>query len=171
MAFSSRVMTQTAQKYAQIEKELLAMVFACKKFYQYVFGRINVIVQSDHKPLETIFKKPIHSSPKRLQRMRLRLQNYGIQVEYKNGATMFLADPLCRAYLEGEPVGPIQDSDVRSTKERLFAFELEQIKHAEYLSVSPTRLKRLREGTVEDEELQILPVIIREGLPETSTWI
>ena len=38
-------------------------------------------------------------------------------------------------------MGPIQDSDVRSIKERLFAFELEQIKHGEYLRVSPTRLK------------------------------
>ena len=64
--------------------------------------------------------------------MRLRLQNYDIQVEYKKGATMFLADPLSRGYLESEPVGPIQDSDVRSIKEQLFAFELEQIKHGEY---------------------------------------
>ena len=58
VAYSSRVMTQTEQNYAQIEKELLAIVYACEKFDQYIFGRSNVIVQSDHKPLETIFKKP-----------------------------------------------------------------------------------------------------------------
>ena len=103
VAYSSRVMTQTEKNYAQIEKELLAIVYACGKFDQYIFGRSNIIVQSDHKPLETIFKKPIHSSPKRLQRMRLRLQNYDIQVEYKKGETMFLADTLSRAYLENEP--------------------------------------------------------------------
>ena len=92
VAFSSRVMTQTEQNYAQIEKELLAIVYACENFDQYIFGRSNVIVQSDHKPLETIFKKPIHSSPKRPQCMRLHLQNYDIQVEYKKGETMFSAE-------------------------------------------------------------------------------
>ena len=104
VAYSSRVMTQTEQNYAQIEKELLAIVYACEKFGQYIFGRSNVIVQSDHKPLETIFRKPIHTSPKRLQRMRLRLQNFDIQVQYKKGETMFLADTLSLAYLENQLV-------------------------------------------------------------------
>ena len=104
MAYSSRVITQTEENYAQVEKELLAIVYACEKFDQYIFGRSNVIVQSDHKPLETIFKKPIHSSPNCLQRMHLRLQNYDIQVEYQKGETLFLADTLSRAYLENELV-------------------------------------------------------------------
>ena len=81
VAFSSRVMSQTEQSYAQIERELLTIVFACEKFDQYIFGRSDVIVQSDHRPLETIFKKPIHNSQKRLQRMRLRLQHYDIHVQ------------------------------------------------------------------------------------------
>ena len=109
-------MSQTEQNYAQIEKELLATVFACEKFDQYIFGRSGVIVQSDHRLLQTIFKKPIHSSPKRLQRMRLRLQHYGIHVEYKGGTTMFLADTLSRAYLENELVRPIPHSDICSLK-------------------------------------------------------
>ena len=166
MAYSSRVMTPTEQNYAQIEKELLAIVFACEKFDQYIFGRSDVVVQSDHKPLETIFKKPIHSSPKRLQRMRLRLQNYDIQVEYKKGTTVFLADTLSRAYVECEQ-STVPNSDVRCIKEQLFAFELEQIKHDEELTVSPTRLERLREETSEDEELQILSNVIRKGWTET----
>ena len=60
---------QTEQNYAQIEKELVAIVFACKKFHQYIFARSDVVVESDHRTLETIFKKPILSSPKRLQGM------------------------------------------------------------------------------------------------------
>ena len=102
VAYSSRVMTPTEQNYAQIEKELLAIVFACEKFDQYIFGRSDVVVQSDHKPLETIFKKPIHSSPKRLQRIRLRLQNYDIQVEYKKGSQLsqtVMSVPLRNDYL------------------------------------------------------------------------
>ena len=79
---------------------------------------------------------------------------------------MFLADTLSRAYLENQLVSQTQNSDVRSIREQLFAFELDQIKHDEDLSVSPTRLKQLREETAKDEELQILSDVIHEGWPE-----
>ena len=167
VAFSSRVMSQTEQNYAQIEKELLAIVFACENFDQYIFGRSDVVVEADHRPLETIFKKPILTSPKRLQRIRLRLQNYNIQVVYKRGTTMFLADTLSRAYLEDEPERTTPPNDVRSIKERVFALELEQIRHGEEVSVLPVHLKRLLEMTAEDEELQILTNVISDGWPET----
>ena len=167
VAFGSSVMFQTEQDYAQIEKELLAIVLACKKFDPYIFGRSDVVVESDHRPLETTFKKPILNSPKRLQRMQLRLQNYDIQVEYKRGTTMFLADTLSRAYLENEPEKPTPQNDIRSIKERVFTLELEQMRHGEDVGVSPVRLKRLREMTAEDEELlQILTNVIGDGWPE-----
>ena len=60
-----------------------------------------------------------------------------------------------------------QDSDVRSIREGLFAFELEQIKHGEDLTVSPTSLEKLCEETVKDESSQILSDVIHEGWPET----
>jgi len=69
---------------------------------------------------------------------------------------MFLADTLSRAYLEDEPERTTRQNDVRSIKERVFALELEQIRHGEEVSVSSVHLKRLREMTAEDEELQIL---------------
>ena len=49
----------------------------------------------------------------------------------------------------------------------MFAFELEQIKHGEDLSVSPTRLEKLLKETAKDVELQILSDGIHEGWPET----
>ena len=167
VAFSSLVMSQTEQNYAQIEKELLAIVFACEKFNQYIFGRSDVVVESDHRPLETILKKPILNSPKHYQRMRFRLQNYDVQVEYERGSTMFLVDTLSCAYLENEPERPTLQNDTRSIKERVFALELEQISHGEDVSVFPVRLKRLREMTAEDEELQILTKVISGGWPAT----
>ena len=82
------------------------------------------MVESDHKPLETIFRQPIHSAPKRLQRMRLRLQSYDIRVEYKKGATMYLADTLSRAYLNVSETQR-KPCDVRAVKEQVFSAELE----------------------------------------------
>ena len=69
--------------YAQIEKEALAILFGCTKFHQYVFGR-HVLIESDHKPLKSIFKKPLHQAPPRLQRLMLSLMKYDIEVTYKS---------------------------------------------------------------------------------------
>ena len=48
VAYSSRALTSAETNYAQIEKELLAIVFVCEKFDQYVYGRDKVHVQRDH---------------------------------------------------------------------------------------------------------------------------
>ena len=79
VAYTSRALTETEKRYAQIEKEMLAIVFALEKFNQYTFGR-HTKIQSDHKPLETILKKPLASAPRRLQGMMMRLQKYDIEV-------------------------------------------------------------------------------------------
>ena len=94
-AYGSRALTA----YAQIEKELLAIVYGCEKFHQYLYGR-DIKVESDHKPLESIFKKPLHQAPMRLQRMLLRLQRYTLKVTYKPGKELYIADTLSRAFLK-----------------------------------------------------------------------
>ncbi|CAC5384425.1 unnamed protein product [Mytilus coruscus] len=77
VAYASRALNDTETRYAQIEKELLSVIFGLEKFHLYTYGRtVNVI--SDQKPLESIMKKPLHAVPKRLQRMLLRLQKYDI---------------------------------------------------------------------------------------------
>ena len=60
--FASRTMTNTEGRYAQIEKECLAVVFGLEFFDQYTYGR-EVIVQNDHKPLAAILQKPLSQSP------------------------------------------------------------------------------------------------------------
>ena len=72
LSYASRALTDSEKNYAQIEKELLAIAFATKRFHQYVYGN-TVTVQSDHKPLEVIFKKHLGKAPARLQRMLLLL--------------------------------------------------------------------------------------------------
>ena len=80
VAYASRALSLTEQSYVQIEKECMAIVFACEKFDQYLNGRNQINVETDHKPLIPIFKKPLLSAPKQLQRMLLRLQKYALSV-------------------------------------------------------------------------------------------
>ncbi|CAB4045661.1 Hypothetical predicted protein, partial [Paramuricea clavata] len=68
VAYASKAMNDTQRRYAQIEKKLLAVVFVCKRFHQYVYGK-TITVESDHKPLEAILKKPLSQAPSRLQKM------------------------------------------------------------------------------------------------------
>ncbi|PIK58309.1 hypothetical protein BSL78_04815 [Apostichopus japonicus] len=75
VAYASKTFTDAQTRYAQIEKELAAIVFRCEKFHQYIFGRMTYI-ETDHKPLEAIFRKPLSVAPPRLQRMLLKLQKY-----------------------------------------------------------------------------------------------
>ena len=91
LAYASRALTNTETNYAQIEKELLAIVFGVERFHQYTYGR-KAVVDSDYKPLETIFGKPLASAPRRLQKMLMRLQRYDIVIQYKKGSEMYLAD-------------------------------------------------------------------------------
>lgn len=97
VAFASRALWPAEQRYAQIRKECLAFVFARERFNQYIFGRDLETVQSNQNPLETIFKKPLLSTPKRAQRLLLRLQKCNIAVAYTKGSNMFIVDTLTRA--------------------------------------------------------------------------
>ena len=74
-------------------------MLASERFEHYYLGKETVRVLTDHKPLVTIFKKPILTCPKRLQRMRLRLQKFSLNVEYQPGPKMYISDTLSRASL------------------------------------------------------------------------
>jgi hypothetical protein len=63
------------------KKGKLAVLFACTRLSQYITGK-EVTVESDHQALQKIFKKPLITAPKRLQRMLMILQRYKMTVKY-----------------------------------------------------------------------------------------
>ena len=65
VCYASRTLTETERRYANIERELLAIVFGCERFHHYLFGA-KFTVESDHKPLEMIILKHIATAPARL---------------------------------------------------------------------------------------------------------
>lgn len=97
VGYASRTLTKTERGYAQIEKELLAIVFACTRFDQLIVGNPKVIVKTDHKPLLNIFAKPLLTAPKRLQHMLLALQRYNLTIQFVKGKDNVVADAISRA--------------------------------------------------------------------------
>lgn len=73
ISFASRSLNKTQVKYAQIEKELLSIVFLGEEFHYWIYGR-QIVIKTDHKPLISIFQKNLENVSARLQRMLLRLQ-------------------------------------------------------------------------------------------------
>ena len=158
VAYASRALSSAETRYAQIEKELLAIVFACDRFEAYIYGRDIVHVETDHRPLEFIVLKPLNNAPKRLQRMLLQLQKYSLQVKYKKGEQMFLADTLSHAYLQ----------EVNMCE---FAHSLEEIDHTVSLVFSEDRVKQIKHASTDDPVLQELRKTIQVGWPQSKSEV
>ncbi|KAK7105846.1 hypothetical protein V1264_017174 [Littorina saxatilis] len=161
--FASRALTQTERNYAQIEKEMLAILFGLERFERYVYGR-HVEVESDHKPLIPIHNKTLLAAPKRLQRMLLRTQKFDYTVVYKKGTEMYLADTLSRAVVRSHKAGKMKSEQIFQTE---IEQEIESIDMAAHVSVSEGRLEELKEATKRDKDLCRLMQITQEGWPES----
>ena len=154
VAYASRSLLPAECNYAQIEKELLAIVFATQKFHQYIYG-FQTNVQTDHKPLESIVQKSLHKVPPRLQRMLLKLQKYELSVNYVKGKDLHIADTLSRAQL----------SDSSTDESESEELELPVHTMIQNLPVSDVKKIQLQNATENDEQMQQLSRMIKTGWP------
>ncbi|XP_054279051.1 uncharacterized protein K02A2.6-like [Macrosteles quadrilineatus] len=98
IAFASRTLTKCETKYSQIEKEALALLFAIKKFHNFLYGRRFTLV-TDHRSLIFLLG-PTKAVPTlaaaRIQRWALTLSAYDYTIRYKKGSDISNADALSR---------------------------------------------------------------------------
>ena len=124
VAFASRSLASAERKYAQLDKDALAIIFGVKKFNQYLLGREFTIL-SDHQPLKHLFDDtksiPILASA-RIKRWALILSAYDYKVEYKQGKHHANADALSRLPL------PETIKEVNTPGETVLLLETLQIK-------------------------------------------
>ena len=164
VAFTSSSMSPTEQRYSQIEKECLAICNCFQKFDQWPYGKSDVVVHTDHQPLETIMKKPLNKAPARLQRMLMKLQRYRFNLTYKRGPTLHLADTLFRAALP-------QPTSARVTHFDIFRVEMESEQNRRNPRLEETTENHLREETSKDVTLATLYNVIVHGWPEDRSLI
>ena len=168
VSYAARALTTVEERYAQIEKELLAILFAVEKYDTYLVG-MKVKIETDHKPLETIFRKSLVSAPKRLQSMLLKLQKFDLDVVYKKGSQMYLADTLSRAYPPHKPKSEGEDLTVHKIERSTYQADLESINMASHVPVKDTTLEILKQAAKNDPEYNSLISVIQSGWPDEKT--
>ena len=157
IAYASRTLAPAEKKYSQLDKEGLAIIFGVKRFHQYLAGR-RFHIQSDHKPLEYLFKEtkgvPTLACA-HLQRWALTLGAYDYSITYKPGPRHCNADMLSRLPLPSTP-----DS---------IPVPMETIMAMEMLCASiPVQAKQLKQWTDKDPLLSKVRSKVQTGWEDTQ---
>ena len=139
-----KLLTPCETRYANIEREMLAVGWGCIKFHHYLYGR-KFVCQTDHKPLEDIHLKYLSDTPPRLQRLLLH-----ITIKYDSGQKVTVADALSRVSLSGKTEIKGLDVTIHDLTTTLIHVQEEAIQKA----------------TREDQVLQMLMQQMMQGWPD-----
>ena len=146
VSFISRSMTNTESKYAQIEKEALAVTWACERSSNYIIGKA-VTIETDHKPLvPLLMKHTIDKLPPRLQRYKMRLMRFNIKdVRHVPGKYHYTADTLSRKLANPNSTTPtIAEEDINRHVDSIIAA----------LPASDPKLSEIRKAQDKDKVCQ-----------------
>ena len=157
VAYASRTLTDSHKRYAQIEKEMMAIEFGLHRFHQYIYGQ-TVTMETDHLPLLGVMRKPIADISPRLQRMRLKCLYCDFQLVHKPGRELIIADTRSRAQLAEQY---ITDNH-----------EVEQVSELAELII-PTELQRqnIKALTKSDVTLQALVTVLQTEWPASRKLV
>ncbi len=153
VAYASLSLSKTQQRYSQIEKEALAVVAGIKKFHQYVYAT-KFVVETDHKPLLTIFKKELDSLSPRLLRLVLKALPYSFTLVHRPGKELLVADALSRA--------PQSDRTIDTS----FLEEEVGVINVHGVVLSASHQSRLQTAIAQDPVLSKLRQYIIDGFPK-----
>ena len=103
-----------------------------------------------------MFKKEIHKSLKRLQCMHLALQKYNLDVQYKKGPLVHIADTLSTAYLQMMEGAQDEFCEIQA---------LENVDHEEHIRVEDPKWDIFKEQVTANSDIQGLISVIKQGWP------
>ena len=91
--YVSHQLSGSQLRWATIEKEAYAVVYAIQKLRPYLYGA-DVTVYTDHRPLTCLFTKEMVNT--KIQRWAVLLAEYGAKIQYRKGKNNICADMLSR---------------------------------------------------------------------------
>lgn len=174
VAYISRSLSETEQQYAQVEKEALAITWACERLSSYLIG-VQFTIETDHKPLLPLLgTKALDDLPPRIERFRLRLLRFIYNIVHVPGKALITADTLSRAPIrrpltaeETQMKGEVQIF-INTVRDNLPASQskLQQIAdHQRQDAICSQLIRQCQRGWPRQEELsqQLKPYWIHQG--------
>ena len=87
VCYASRALTKTEQNYQNLEREALGTIWGMEKFHYFLYGK-EFTLETDQKPLVSIYKKHMVDISPRVQRLIVRSFPYQpFNVVYKKEKT------------------------------------------------------------------------------------
>ena len=150
--FASRALTGSERNYQNLERECLATI-SMEKFHYFLYGK-EFTLETDQKPLVSIYRKHIVEISPRIQRLIVRSFPYQpFNIQYKKGMEIPLADALSRV----TPT-PVEEDGIQLP---IVAVNLIMSN----LPVSSTEIDLICEETSKDPTLTLLRHYIHMGWP------
>ncbi|CAB0016247.1 unnamed protein product [Nesidiocoris tenuis] len=155
VAYISRTLSAAEKNYANIEREALALTWACDRLKYFLIGK-PFVIETDHKPLVQIFTtKNLDDLSPRLQRFRMRMMRYDYIVQYTPGKNLLIADTLSRK--------PIQSGEDGELEEEVDAF-IHEVCLAN-VHTSDENLVRVADAQMRDPVCTQLKLLIKDEWP------
>jgi hypothetical protein len=105
VAIVSKKLTEPQTRWPAYKKELFGVVHSLRKFHTYVWGRHDLVVHTDHKPLTYIFSSPKLSPA--LQQWLDVLLDYTFEIRHRDGVLNVIPDTLSRMYGSAYTQSPV----------------------------------------------------------------
>lgn len=109
ICFHSRLLTEVERRYSQVEKEALAVVWACERLRLYLIGHKFKLI-TDNRAIQIIFSNSKSKPPLRLERWALRMMDFDFEIIHKPGEYN-IADYMSRNPHETVETGNLNDAE------------------------------------------------------------
>ena len=149
--YASRALTSAEKNYQNLEREAQAAVWGMEKFHYFLYGR-KFILQTDQKPLVSIFRKHMIDVSPRIQRITIQAWQYEFEPQHIAGRNNVISDALSR-------VIPLEFQDSNADKDIL------AVNFLQYSSIEEREKDEVLQETLKDKELQSLKHYISTGWP------
>ena len=149
--YASRTLTSAEKNYQNLEREAMAAVWGMEKFHYFLYGK-SFTLQTDQKPLVSIFRKHMINVSPRIQRIAIRAWQYQFEPKYISGKMNVIADALSR-------VTPL-DFEAHDVDKEVLAVNI-----LTYAAIEEREKTELLRETDKDADLQALKMVITKGWP------
>ena len=155
--YASRALTSAEKNYQNLEREAQAAVWGMEKFHYFLYGR-KFILQTDQKPLVSIFRKHMIDVSPRIQRITIRAWQYEFEPQHIAGKNNVISDALSR-------VTPLEFQDSNADKHIL------AVNFLQHSSIEEREKDEVLQETLKDKEFQSLKHYISTGWPSKRSQI